>query len=262
MPLTLIRLSLRTIERHVRLGVDESEFCRVEREVTLPLQTCALVLVDVWDTHHITSHLRRCERIIDTTLAPLVDSARHCGLQVIHAPGPEVAAHYPQCTSHGKRLPTLWLGQSAPPTPKAGNHPTLPGLPRPDDPPTDVLALRQNRRIAPQVAPTHDERVVADRQQLFQALEASGIETIFYAGFASNICLPYRDYGMRAAQAAGWKVVLVRDATTAVEFAESLDGEKLLAASIADIEMNYGSTTTALALRRALEAQTPSAALR
>lgn len=252
MPLKLLRLTLRIIERPVRNGVQESEFLRVEREVLLPLSTCALVLVDVWDRHHIASHQARCTQIIRSKIMPLVAAARQYGLSIIHAPGPEVAAHYPQCPSYNVNLPTLWFGQTVTPTLRAGQHPTLPVTSAPDEPPRDVVELRHNRRIASEVAPRDSEPVVANCDQLVRELESLGIETIFFAGFAANICLPYRDYGMRSVQAGGWKVVLVRDATTAVEFDESLEHELLLAAAIADIEMNYGSTVTTDAMLTAL----------
>lgn len=251
MPLSL---PIRLIRRPVFPGVDETSFHRVEVGVDLSIGHSALVLVDVWDSHHIASHQKRCQRVIDEAIAPLVAAARQAGMPVLHAPGPEVAAHYPQCQTFGKPGQARWLGQlpASEQHRDSGSKSEPPGWPKPEVPPPDVIRLRADRRIAPQVTPLYSEPVVADFEQLMAALALTGASVLFYAGFAANICLPFRDYGMRAAQAAGYKVVLVRDATTAVEFDETLDSQLLLEAAIADIEMNYGATTTASHLTEAL----------
>ena len=48
-----------------------------------------------------------------------------------------------------------------------------------------------------------------------------GILYLIYVGFATNICVPDRDYGMRAMRERGYALVLVRDATTGVEASDT-----------------------------------------
>lgn len=241
------------------MDVDEREFQRREVTVTLPRDSCALVLVDVWDRHHIRSHHARCRGITTRVIRPLVQAARASGLRVIHAPGARAAAAH-NGETHPAPPTDRWFGQpeAAPPDgppEEDAPHPHLPaGAPPPAAPDPAVENLRAARRIAAEITPTPDEPVAGSGRDLLALIRRPPVRTLFFAGFAANICVPYRDYGMRAMRAAGLKVVLVRDATTAIEFNESLDHQSLLAAAIADIELNYGSTTTSASLITALTA--------
>ncbi len=251
-----LKLALRSIERPRQPGVSEAEFQQQEHHVQLVIADCALVLVDVWDSHYITSHQLRCENITERIIRPLVDAARKQGLCVIHAPGPEVAAHYRQCPSFGRSKTTRWFGQPElpgdwPPTQNSEHH-LVAGLPPPPPLPEAINRMKSTRKIHPALTPRQSEPVVADYSELHNCLTKRQTKYLFYAGFAANICLPYRDYGMRAMQAAGYKVIMLRDATTALEIAATLDAQALLTAAILDIELNYGATASAGNLQQAL----------
>lgn len=66
---------------------------------------------------------------------------------------------------------------------------------------------------------------------------------MFYAGFAANICVQRRDYGVWAMLDRGYNIVLLRDCTTAIEHAETWDGMWLTRSSILDMELRAASTT-------------------
>ena len=77
---------------------------------------------------------------------------------------------------------------------------------------------------------------------------------LFYAGFAANVCVLYRDYGTRAMAKRGYNVILLRDGTCAIEADVTLQDERLLEAAILGIEMWVGSSTTSQALLDACQA--------
>jgi len=80
------------------------------------------------------------------------------------------------------------------------------------------------------VSPLADEIVldsfndIPDDEELDVILKHYGVRTLFYAGFATNMCVLDRPYGMKRMHSLGYEVILIRDATTAVEFHDTLDG--------------------------------------
>ena len=70
------------------------------------------------------------------------------------------------------------------------------------------------------------------------------VHTLFYSGFAANMCVPHRDYGMRAMDKRGYDVVLIGDCTTAIEMADTVEEMALTKAAILDVEVNVGYTVS------------------
>ena len=77
------------------------------------------------------------------------------------------------------------------------------------------------------------------------------IKHLFYAGFATNICVQFRDYGMQAMRKRGYNLILLRDATTGIESAETAGGLWATKAAIFYTEMKLGVTALAADLRKA-----------
>ena len=71
------------------------------------------------------------------------------------------------------------------------------------------------------------------------------IKHLVYAGFATNICVLYRDYGVMAMRKRGYNIVFIRDATTGVESSETVDGLWAARAAIFYIEIKVGVTVMA-----------------
>jgi nicotinamidase-related amidase len=99
-----------------------------------------------------------------------------------------------------------------------------------------------------------------DAYQVFEELRNRGIKTLIYAGYVTNMCVLVRPIGMIQAKGQNFNVILVRDATIAVETPESLYGEWAHKMAVRFVELNFGYTTTVEDFRIAvIKAQLPYA---
>ncbi len=241
--------------RYYRLGPPgdeeyiESNFDFATRELAIPAEQMGLVLVDCWHIHPYLSHLERGEEICETVLAPVAEACRKLGVAVIHAPSPGQAKLYAQWTKYAADAELFDAEQ-----------------PQPDWPPEDMRKRQgeyeqfgkeevprmkkwreeelSKRRIVDCLEPQPDDFVIATGDQLHRLCRHEGIMHLVYGGFAANMCVPGRDYGTRALNQRGYNVILLRDGTTAIEAAHTLDGMWLTEAAILDTEMIIGFTAT------------------
>lgn len=225
---------MRTLNLRVRYFQDSTPLdvpCREEnfgrREITMPLPVdqTAFVLVDMWNVHHIESWVERVVKVTREAVVPALAAARSAGLTIVHAPCPQVAAQYPQLKRH------------APPQP----------APEPDWPPAEFRSRsgqyyvyrgprdqepgvwpRWNMVVSgwgmtPAIQVLDDDYVIATGQQLHELCRQRGVLHLIYVGFATNWCVLGRDYGIRAMGDRGYNTILLREATTGVEFPDTLD---------------------------------------
>jgi nicotinamidase-related amidase len=244
-----LQLALRTYQRQPEPGVEcvESRFHFEEWPVTIPAREAAVVLVDVWDTHVIASHAARTAEIARTRIAPAIAAARRAGVAVIHAPSPVQARRYPQWTRYATEQDacapavTSWPFLQADDWPppmfrrREGEYaqyrrPHPPSIP-------ELRGERDSRRIDPSVEPEPDDFVVATGDQMHRLCRERGILHLFYAGFAANICIPFKDYAIRAFHARGYNVMLVRDCTTAIEGHDTIADLRGTHQAIRELEM-------------------------
>lgn len=224
----------------------ERHFHFVERDLPLPVAQTALILVDVWSTHYIDSWLARSRQITQEKIVPLLAAARGIGMTVIHAPCPQVADRY---TSAPRSAP-------APPNP------------RPDWPPPAFRGIYRSGEYAPfgrdyeprlraaleryvteldianSVKPQPGEPVIHTGSQMHELLAERRILHLLYAGFATNWCVIGRDYGIHAMNTLGYNIILVRDATTGIEFHDTADSQMATEIAIREIETKNGWSTT------------------
>jgi nicotinamidase-related amidase len=209
----------------------------------------ALVLVDIWDDHTVLSHRERALTIVRERIAPVLTAARTAGLAVIHAPSPEAAAPLAPSQRLRHRL-GAWLG-----------HHVRRLLERPDWPPRDFRRRAGSwaafdarrppseprlRGIPAEVKPQPGEPVVLSGAALHRALRRRKILHLFYAGFAANLCLHWtRDYSIEAMLRRGYNPILLRDCTTGIETADTLDGLLTTRVAVQQIEQSAPSTTAA-----------------
>lgn len=251
--------------RHYRLYTDldvpcrEENFHYVERTWVLPVEATGIVLVDCWDLHYMASHLERTNVIAQQRLAPVVQACRRAGITVIHAPSPQTAAKYPQWTHYAADETLFGKEREEPEWPPAdfrrreGRFAVYGRPPEPLQP--RIERERSERNIVACLAPQPGDFVIATGEQLHRLCHHRGLLHLFYGGFAANICVLYRDYGMRAmGRDRGYNVILLRDCTTAVETHDTLQEELLLKVAIRSIEMDFGTTTTSEALLSACAA--------
>jgi nicotinamidase-related amidase len=214
----------------------EQNFEHVERRLEIPLAQAALVLVDVWSTHYIDSWLERARSVTRTQIVPALEAARQAGLTVIHAPAPQVARRY---------------GVESPPAPPAPEWPPAAfrsrageyaRFSRQEEPRLREALSRYETEldISELTRPLPDEPVIATGAQLQALLAERGILHLVYAGFATNWCVLYRDYGILEMSRRGYNLILLRDATTGIEFHDSVASLAATEMSVREIETKQG----------------------
>jgi nicotinamidase-related amidase len=253
--------------RHYRHGTDDRIECREEntrhadREWSLPARETALVLVDCWAEHFIRSHEETSGRIIRERLMPAVEASRRAKVVVIHAPSPAYAHAYSQWHPD---VPADGPSSSAPAGPGPGEWPPAafrrregeyaPFARPAESKITEWVKEPSRYRIAEELGPVPGDFVVATGEQLHRLLGQRKILHLVYAGFATNLCVLFRDYGTRAMAARGYNVLLLRDGTAGIESHETVGGQWLTRAAVHSIELSTGHSTTCEAFIRACRA--------
>lgn len=220
----------------------ETAFIRREFEMPLPIDETALVLVDLWNVHFIESWIERAARITSECVVPVLDAARRVGLTIVHAPSPPVAAQYPQLERHKPHepsTPSTW-----PPSDfrsREGDYAVYRG-PRSQPPGIGIHwdKLASQLAVSSAIDVQDDEFVIATGQQLHELLEERRILHLLFAGFATNWCVLGRDYGIRSMARYGYNIILLRDATTGVEFPDTYDNLFTTEIAIREVEQQYG----------------------
>jgi len=226
----------------------EANIALTETVLELDPRATALVLVDVWNKHHVKSHMERTGQIMREQIAPLLPPVRAAGIPVIYAPSPEIAHKYPH-----------WQRNAIEASPAAAHSAV-------DWPPADFRRRtgaysRYARRpgeapagyegplpdwwhwdaIDASIAPQMEDEVVATGEELHRLLSARQILFLLYAGFATNICVLYRDYGVHAMGARGYMPILLRDCTTGIENRATLAEFTTTRMAIQEVERRHFS---------------------
>jgi nicotinamidase-related amidase len=253
-----LKLTVRYHRHATDPGVEcvERSLAPCEREWSMPVGQSALVMVDCWAEHFITSHQANSGRIMREVLKPALDAARAAGLTIVHAPSPTYVQAYPQWLAYAADR-ELGLETPAPqddwPPPefrrKEGEYAQFA---RPAEATiTEWVKDPSRYRICEDLGPQAGDFVVATGDQFHRLLKHRKLLHLFYAGFATNICVLYRDYGTRAMAQRGYNVILLRDCTVGIEGHDTFEEMALTQAAIRSIEMLIGHTTTAADLIRA-----------
>jgi nicotinamidase-related amidase len=235
------------------VACDEQNFQSVERRLEIPVEQSALVVVDVWSTHYIQSWLERAARVTRTRIVPALEAARQANLLVVHAPSPMVARRY------GVESPPGTPGADWPPPEfrhRAGPYQEFSRQ--------DELRLREALEryeteldIAEIARPQAGEPVIATGEQLQALLAERRILHLFYLGFATNWCILYRDYGMLEMSRRGYNLILLRDATTGVEFHDTVASLAATEMTVREIETKQGWSTSTEAFVAACRGLSP-----
>jgi len=242
--LPILDLRVRYFQDSTPAGVPcrEENFRRREIFMPLPVEETAFILVDLWNLHFCESWLERAKRVTVEAVVPALEAARRIGLTIVHAPSPPVAQQYPQLARH--KPPPRASAPSWPPAEfrrREGEYVAFRG-PR-DQPPGigihwEPLAPKLGMSSAIEVL--EDDEVIATGQQLHDLLEARGILHLIYCGFATNWCIMHRDYGLRAMRDRGYNLILLRDATTGVEYPDTLERLWVTEVAIREVENQIG----------------------
>jgi len=214
----------------------EPNFGSHEREVEVPARETAVVLVDVWHDHYIATHLERARAIVRGRIVPAIQAARQLGIPIVHAPSPPVAKQWPQYARYALPAPGQPVAVEAETWPP-------PAFRRREGP---YAAFARPRGPVMAVAPEPDDPVIATGAELHHYLAGQRILHLVYAGFAANMCVPFRDYGIRAMRARGYHCILLRDCTTAIEGADTYPELRATFQAIRELEItDQAATTTA-----------------
>ena len=247
-----MRLRVRYQAMQSRGPDDNVEANIVHTDATLDLdpRETALVLVDTWGGHPIRSHQVRTAEIMDTKLRPVVEAARRTGITCVYAPSAEVARNYRQwvrCARDEEPDPAEPPQEDWPPADyraAEGKYASLrraPGETPPgfQGPYPDWWHIQD---IHAPIAPRPEDCVVSTGEHLHRLLRDRKLVHLVYAGFATNMCVRFRDYGLRAMHARGYQPILLRDCTTAIETRETIDDLLITRVVLLDVERWYFST--------------------
>lgn len=254
-----LNLTVRYFQDSTPVDVPCREENFIRREIAMPLsvEQTAFVLVDLWNVHFIESWIERAKDVTVNAVVPALNAAREIGLTIVHAPCPEVARQFAQLERHAP--PEVAPSPDWPPPEfrsRSGEYAVYRG-PRSQPPGIRMHwdKLSQELGMSSAIEVRDDDFVIATGQQLHDLSRSRGILHLIYVGFATNWCILGRDYGIRAMARRGYNIILLRDATTGVEFPDTLDELFTTEIAIREVEQQYGFTASNegfFAARRAL----------
>jgi nicotinamidase-related amidase len=241
---------------------EESNFGFVEQTLPLPVHQTALVLVDVWAVHYIDSMVRRIKRLVADTIVPALQAARQAGITVIHAPSPWIVQRRGYQTAKPELAEPAVEAATWPP---AGFGHIYRGgewaaFGRPEEPrlPAVYEWYETDLDIAAPARPEGDDLVISSGPELHAVLEERRILHLIYVGFCANWCLVGRDYGIMAMNQRGYNLILLRDATTGIESADTVDDLLMTNMTIREIETKWGWSATSEAFAAACVSGLPT----
>jgi len=256
--------NIRIKPRYARLYTDpgtelaEANYDRVALDWTVPVNEAAVVCIDCWSWHFSRETLDRINRITEQCIVPLLDACRKHGLLVIHAPANPVAERHPnfiRMRSEDARPQVQWPDSPAwPPAEFKSKSGSYSQYAKPHEPQNaDRAGHRATMRDFHDLCrPQGDEPVILDGEDLHRFCADRKILHLFFIGFNTNACVMMRDYGLPAMARRGYHAILVRDCTTGMEIADTVDGLICTKGTIATIEQFLGYTVTSQELIQAL----------
>ncbi len=161
-------------------------------------------------------------RIIQEAILPSLEAARRLGMPVVHVQPERIGDRYRHIQ---------------PPMPPRSSEPRAESPAWGWSPISDHQARRASRvhgegfndwegwkqlDIAEPVKPVPGEIMIVATDQFDAWLRERGIDTLIYAGFCTNLCILDSPASMKPMAARGYRCVLLREATMAVEFPETL----------------------------------------
>jgi len=206
------------------------------------------------------------EQIVREWIRPATDAARAAGIRICHVHPVRIADRYPQARLLREDPPELLDRRRWPPD-------AIPGYRKEraekvHGPGYTAWEGWQALDAPAIMRPQPEDDVIATSNQFDRILRREGIVNLVYAGFATNMCIQDSEGGMKAMARLGYRTILLREATLAVEFPDTLAERLCTRIALRYIETWVGLSASApafiaacqeLAARRAAGA-TPAAA--
>lgn len=208
---------------------------RMTAEHWRPAET-AVIVCDVWDSHHCLNAVRRLAEFAPR-LDTLLDETREMGVTIIHAPSGCMDAYegHParrraMATPVAAEFPeeiTRWCSQI--PAEERGVYPIDQTDGGEDDDPDEHAAWAKKleamgrdprrpwERQSEMITIDPDRDYITDRgDEVWSILEGRGIKNVVLTGVHVNMCVLGRPFGLRQMVRNGKNAVLVRDLTDAM----------------------------------------------
>ncbi len=224
-----LSLSLR---KRVETRPDSGRFHTIVQPARWDAKKTAIIVCDMWDSHHCLNAVRRVGEIAPR-MNRLLSAARQHGVLIIHAPSECMDAYknHPARQNaikapRAKHLPKdigSWCKRI--PAEEKGVYPIDQSEGGEDDDPAEHRAweaklqkMGRNPR-APwktqiDVLKIDDRDIISDKgEEIWSVLEDRGIDNIILLGVHTNMCVLGRPFGLRQMAKNGKNVVLMRDLT-------------------------------------------------
>lgn len=258
-----------------------NQFHRISTPITWQPKTTAIILCDVWDSHHCVNAVRRVQELAPR-LNALTALLRENGATIIHAPSDCMAfyAEHPS-RARAKSIPSAanlpkdistWCDRI--PSEEAFAYPIDQSDGGEDD---DVvehglwaqkLASEGRNPKAPWKQQTAVIQIDSERDfvsdsgnEIWNILESKGIQQVLLCGVHTNMCVLGRPFGLRQLASHGKNVSLIRDLTDTMynplswPYVNHFSGTDLV---IDHVERHVCPTVTSDQLFAALKSKVPS----
>jgi len=97
---------------------------------------------------------------------------------------------------------------------------------------------------------------ITDDRELNIILQKHHVETVFYVGFATDICILDRPYGIKKMHDLGYQIILLRDCTSGFEYDDTLGKMWVTEIAVREVEaMPHGYSCTANDFMKGLKPQ-------
>jgi len=222
-----------TLRYQLPVTENSNNFHRLSRSETWESKRTAVIVCDMWDSHHCVNAVRRVAQ-----LAPRIDefckSLRSQGVTIIHAPSSCVGSYQDHparlrvnSVPKAKKMPAdiaTWCNQI--PSEEKAAYPIDQSAGGEDDDPEDhkqwatrLEADGRNPRSpwksqVDVIGIDGEKDFISDSgEEIWSILSAKGIDNVILVGVHTNMCVLGRPFGLRRLAAAGKNVVLCRDLT-------------------------------------------------
>jgi nicotinamidase-related amidase/type 1 glutamine amidotransferase len=220
------------LRQRLPVGENKPQFHTLLREAAWPAAQTAVIVCDVWDSHHCLNAVRRVQEMAPR-MNDFVREARRRGALIIHAPSDCMSSY----DGHPARRRALDAPQAANlppdigrwchriPAEEQGVYPLDQSDGGEDDDPQEHAqwqAKLQSEGRNPktpwkrqiETIEIRDEDAISDRgAEVWNLLEQRGIQQVMILGVHTNMCVLGRPFGLRQMAQHGKQVVLVRDLT-------------------------------------------------
>lgn len=220
-----------TFQQETREG--SGRYHRLTRNETWQAEQTAIIVCDMWDSHHCHRAVLRVNELAPR-MDPVLQAARNQGVTIIHAPSSCMKAYEghpsrrraeetPRATAFPPEI-SDWCYKI--PAEEKGVYPVDQSNGGEDDDPDeharwaaelvsqgrDPNAPWQKQTDLLQIDPDKDY-ISDDGQQVWSILESRGIRNVILLGVHTNMCVLGRPFGLRQMVRAGKNTVLMRDMT-------------------------------------------------